>query len=139
MSEPAVDDTPRVPIGAASRRTGCNVETIRYYERIGLLTPPPRTQGGHRAYGGEDVKRIAFIVRSRGLGFTLQEIETLLGMIESGAYTCAEVKAITTDHLAAVRGKIDDLRRMEAALQRVAKACDGGDLSDCPIVDALYV
>lgn len=125
-------------IGALSRASGCNVETIRYYERIGLVPPPPRSAGGHRIYGEGDVKRLAFVRRCRELGFNLEEVKSLLALVESGRYTCEEVKAITLNHLADVRRKLRDLERMAAVLERTARACEGGQSADCPIVEALY-
>jgi MerR family mercuric resistance operon transcriptional regulator len=125
-------------IGEASTQTGCHVETIRYYERIGLLSAPARTERGHRIYRSDDLKRIGFITRSRSLGFALREIADFLNLIDEGDYTCAEVKAITLDQIASVRRKIADLERMREGLERLAKACDGGRTPDCPIVDELY-
>ena len=78
--------------GALAARTGCNIETIRYYERIGLLPPPPRSAGGHRLYGRDLVKRLTFVRRSRDLGFTLKEIRELLRLVDGGTYTCGEVE-----------------------------------------------
>ena len=77
--------------GAVAARTGVNIETVRYYERIGLLPPPPRTAGGHRIYGEELLKRLTFIRRSRDLGFTLDEIRGLLRLVDGGDYTCADI------------------------------------------------
>jgi MerR family mercuric resistance operon transcriptional regulator len=125
-------------IGALSRAAGCNVETIRYYERIGLVPAPPRSAGGHRVYGEGDVKRLSFVRRCRELGFTLEEVRSLLALVESGRYTCEEVKAITLDHLADVRRKLRDLARMADVLERTARACAGGQGAECPIVEALY-
>jgi MerR family transcriptional regulator, mercuric resistance operon regulatory protein len=113
-------------IGEASARTGCHVETIRYYERIQLLPPPARSEGGHRVYRTGDLKRIGFIARSRSLGFTLREVSEFLRLIDAGDYTCAEVKAITLDQIASVKRKIADLRHMLNGLRRLAAACDGG-------------
>ena len=78
-------------IGELSQRTGVNIETVRYYEKIDLLPRPPRTEGGHRVYSGTHLKRLVFIRRSRELGFTLDEIRNLLGMFE-GVYACGEVQ-----------------------------------------------
>jgi len=125
-------------IGVASSRTGCHVETIRYYERIGLLPAPMRTERGHRIYRSDDLKRIGFITRSRSLGFALREVADFLKLIDEGGYTCAEVKAITLDQIASVRRKIADLERMLQGLERLADACSGGRTPDCPIVDKLY-
>jgi MerR family mercuric resistance operon transcriptional regulator len=125
-------------IGALSKYTGCNIETIRYYERIGLLPGPPRSAGGHRLYGEAHLKRLTFIRRGRELGFTLDDIKGLLGLVDGGAYTCAEVKALTLDHLGEVRRKLADLKRLERVLKDMAEECDGGAVPDCPIIDALF-
>lgn len=123
-------------IGGLSRRTGVNIETIRYYEKIGLLPPPPRSAGGHRLYEAGHHNRLNFIRRSRELGFTLDEIRNLLGLVEGG-YTCGEVREAALAHLASVRGKISDLRRMERILADTAARCRGGAAPDCPIIDVL--
>ena len=127
-----------LPIGEASRRTGVNIETIRYYERIGVMPDPARTQAGHRAYTLEQIKRLAFIKRSRKLGFSLAEIRALLALVDAGATTCAEVHHMTTEHLANVRHKIADLRTMERVLKDMAAECSRGDVPQCPIIDALF-
>lgn len=123
-------------IGALSRRTAVNTETIRYYEKIGLLPSPPRTEGGHRLYRDAHLKRLIFIRRSRELGFTLDEIRNLLGLVEGG-YACGEVQEAALDHLKNVRRKIADLRRMERTLAETAARCEGGTAPDCPIIDVL--
>jgi MerR family mercuric resistance operon transcriptional regulator len=125
-------------IGALSRCTGCKVETIRYYERIGLLPHPPRSAGGHRLYGEDHLKRLTFIRRGRELGFTLDDIRGLLGLVDGGAYTCAEVKAVTVVHLGEIRRKLADLRRLERVLRSMAAECEGGAVPDCPVIDALF-
>ncbi len=127
-----------LPIGEMSRRTGVNIETIRYYERIGIMPRPDRTQGGHRAYDADQLKRLAFIRRSRELGFSLGEIRALLDLVDAGAATCAEVHQMTTRHLADVRRKIADLRRMERVLKDMAAQCSGGEVPECPIIDTLF-
>lgn len=124
-------------IGKLASKTGCNIETIRYYERIGLLPKPPRSAGGQRLYGEDDAKRLIFVRRSRELGFPLEDVRDLLNYIDGGDYTCAEIRALTVDHLAEVRSKLRDLRRLERALKEMIVACDGGDLPDCPILEAL--
>lgn len=127
-----------VAIGQLSRATGCNIETIRYYERIGILSDPPRSHGGHRIYGEDHVKRLHFVCRCRDLGFTLKQLRDLLTLVDETGHSCKEVKALTLDHLGSVQRKIGDLQRMEAVLTEMAARCDGGDLPDCPIVEALY-
>jgi MerR family mercuric resistance operon transcriptional regulator len=138
MPERLVPEPPELTIGDLSRRTGCKVETIRYYERIALLPAPARSAGGHRLYRDGDLKRLTFIRRARELGFTLDEVRSLLRLVDSGQYTCAEVKAITLDHLGDIRRKISDLRKMARVLEDTAELCDGGVSADCPIVEALY-
>lgn len=123
-------------IGALSEGTGVNIETIRYYERIGLLPAPPRSQGGHRLYGGGHRKRLAFVRRARELGFTIDEIRNLLGLVEGG-YTCGEVRDAALAHLKDVRSKIADLRRMERTLAETAARCEGGAAPECPIIEVL--
>ncbi len=125
-------------IGSLSRDTGCNIETIRYYERIGLMPKPPRSKGGHRLYEKDHLKRLSFIRRSRDLGFTLEEVRGLLRMIDGHDYTCDEVKVLTLNHLQEVQQKIADLRRLERVLRTMAAECEGGNVPDCPIIDALY-
>ncbi|WP_418157736.1 MerR family transcriptional regulator [Benzoatithermus flavus] len=123
-------------IGTLSRRSGVNIETIRYYERIGLLPAPPRSQGGHRLYSGEHLERLVFIRRGRELGFTLDEIRDLLGLMV-GKHTCGEVQTMALAHLDDIRAKIADLRRMERMLAATIARCQGGGRSECPILDAL--
>lgn len=125
-------------IGRLSKRTGCNVETIRYYEKIGLLPAPPRTPGGHRVYGGHDARRLAFICRGRGLGFSLDEVRALLALADGEAYNCGKVQEITLHHLRDVKAKIRDLRRLERTLAAISSECEGGVAPRCPIIEALY-
>jgi MerR family transcriptional regulator, mercuric resistance operon regulatory protein len=137
---PAITNSrsPALTIGALSKQTGVNIETIRFYERIGILPKPPRSLGGHRIYGQDQLMRLGFVRRSRELGFSLQEVRGLLQLVDGGHYTCAEVKAITLDHLADVRRKIADLRRLERTLAEVAGKCRGGKVPDCPVIEALF-
>ncbi len=125
-------------IGTLSKRTGCNVETIRYYERIGLLPRAVRSQGGHRLYGEAESRRLGFIRRTRELGFTLDQVRTLLKLVDGGRYTCAHVKHITVHHLDEVRRKLADLRKIERVLAKMAAQCDGGTVPKCPVIDALF-
>jgi MerR family transcriptional regulator, mercuric resistance operon regulatory protein len=125
-------------IGALSKRTRVNVETIRFYERIGILAKPPRSAGGHRVYGHDQFMRLSFVRRSRELGFSLDEVRGLLQLVDGGRYTCAEVKAITLDHLADIRRKIADLRSLERTLADVASRCRGSKVPECPVIEALF-
>ena len=127
-----------VTIGGLSKQTGCNIETIRYYERIGLLPKPPRTEGGHRLYEREQIKRLVFIRRSRELGFSLDEIRTLLRLVDGERYTCQEVKTLTEEHLGDIKKKISDLKRLQKTLADISSQCEGGMVPECPIIDALF-
>lgn len=124
-------------IGQLGAETGVNIETIRYYERIGLLAAPPRTQGRHRAYDEKYVQRLRFIRRSRELGFSLDDIRALLELANRTNLACAEAKNITLRHIANVRGKISSLKKLERALREMSGACRPGTKSACPIFDAL--
>jgi len=124
--------------GELARRTGCNLETIRYYEKIGLMPEPPRTAGGYRTYDRDQVKRLAFIRRSRELGFSLEEIRSLLSLVDGGDYSCGEVRDRTLGHAAEVRRKVADLRRLERTLREMAAQCSGDEVPDCPIIDVLW-
>jgi MerR family mercuric resistance operon transcriptional regulator len=124
--------------GALAVRTGCNIETIRYYEQIGLLPPPPRTEGGHRLYGQELLKRLNFVRRSRELGFTLEEIRGLLRMVDGRKYTCAQVEALALDHVRDIQRKISDLKKLKNVLATMASQCRGGSIPECPVIDALF-
>ena len=115
-----------------------NIETIRYYEKIGLMPDPARSPGGHRVYNESQLKRLFFIRRSRELGFTIQETRELLELVDGGNYTCAEVRDRTTSHLADITTKIDDLRKIQHTLKAMASMCDGGLVPECPVIDALY-
>jgi MerR family mercuric resistance operon transcriptional regulator len=127
-----------LPIGELSRRTGVNIETIRYYERIGMLPAPPRTASGRRVYGPAETRSLTFIRRSRELGFTLDEIRALLALsADDGKNTCAEVRQLAASHLADVRAKIADLRAMASVLSDAVHRCDAGELPGCPLIDAL--
>lgn len=123
-------------IGELSRRTGCNIETIRYYERIGLL-PKPARSGSYRSFGTADVQRLRFVRRARELGFTLDEIRALLTLAATPAESCEPARDLAAAHLTQVKAKIADLRRMERVLSEAVRACDSGPGSGCPIIDAL--
>jgi MerR family mercuric resistance operon transcriptional regulator len=124
--------------GALATRTDCNIETIRYYEQVGLLPSPPRSQGGHRLYGETLIKRLIFIRRSRDLGFTIEEIRGLLRLVDGGKYTCAEVEELAMDHVREIRRKIADLKKLKDVLEAMASQCGKGKVPECPIIDALF-
>jgi MerR family mercuric resistance operon transcriptional regulator len=124
-------------IGVLSRQTGVNIETIRYYERIGIMPKPDRSAGGCRLYDLDQLKRLSFVKRSRELGFSLDDIRRLLGLADGGR-PCGEVKAITDNHLAGIRKKIMDLQRLEQTLKAVSSRCVGDKAPECPVIEALY-
>jgi MerR family mercuric resistance operon transcriptional regulator len=125
-----------IPIGELSRRTCCNIETICYYERIGMLPVPPRC-GRYRCYRHEDVGRLGFVRRARELGFTLDEVRALFGLAAGGRASCAEAHDLAASHLKDVRARISDLKRMERALAATVRACEAGDDTGCPLIAAL--
>ncbi|WP_299364586.1 helix-turn-helix domain-containing protein [uncultured Paracoccus sp.] len=123
--------------GELARATGCNIETIRHYEKIGMLPHPPRTGAGYRIYARSHAARLRFILRARELGFAMKDIRGLLGLEDGTAPTCADVHARTERHLADVRAKIDDLKRIESVLAGTAAKCSGDEVPDCPVLDAI--
>jgi MerR family mercuric resistance operon transcriptional regulator len=123
--------------GQLAKAAGVNSETIRYYESIRLMPPPPRTEGGRRAYGDGHVRRLAFIRRSRELGFSIEEIRALLSLSGPQQGTCAEVKDIAAGHLSEVRAKLADLARLEAILAEAIACCTGQEAAPCPVLDML--
>lgn len=126
-----------IAIGELSRRTDCNVETIRYYERIGLL-PSPDRQGRYRRYNDKDVQRLTFVRRARELGFTLDEVQALLALSATdGQSACLQVREISAAHLANVRARIADLRAMERVLATAIRQCDSGEQPGCPLIETL--
>jgi MerR family transcriptional regulator, mercuric resistance operon regulatory protein len=124
-------------IGELSRCSGVNIETIRYYERINILPPPPRTRSGRRVYGPVEARILAFIRRSRQLGFTLDEIRAMLALGGPGRAPCADVHRIASAHLANVRTKLADLIKLEAILAETVAQCSDGATADCPVLDIL--
>jgi MerR family transcriptional regulator, mercuric resistance operon regulatory protein len=127
-----------ISIGELSRHSDCTVETIRYYERIGLLPKPRRQGGGFRRYGADDVARLNFIRRARQLGFALEDVRKLLRLAPGrGAAACAEAKSLTAAHVANVRAKIADLQAMERILAGAICECEAGFGPVCRIVDLL--
>ncbi len=127
-----------VSIGVLSELSGVNVETIRYYEKIGVMPATVRSAGGYRLYGPEHVKRLRFVRRSRELEFSLDEIRGLLRLVDGHAFTCAEVHALMTEHIKDIRRKIADLRRMERVMALTAAQCTRDAVPECPVIDALF-
>jgi MerR family mercuric resistance operon transcriptional regulator len=132
--------TTHAPItrGTLAKRFGCHLETLRYYEKIGLIPPPTRTAGGHRLYKIGDQRRLRFILRGRELGFSIDELRGLLSLVDSNDYTCGEIFDLTIDHLGSIRRKISDLKRLERTLARISSQCSGGAVPECPVIDSLW-
>ncbi len=125
-------------ISQLARQAGVGVETVRFYERKGLLEPPPRRESGYRQYSEAVVKRLLFIKRAKELGFSLKEIADLLALRVDPTTTCDEVKRRAEAKIADIDAKLHDLHRMKAALERITAACSGqGPVSQCPILDAM--
>ena len=128
----------RLTIGELARRGGVNLETIRYYERRGLLAKPPRLASGYRAYSPEEVRRVRFIKAAQELGFSLKEIDELLALRVDPGRTCADVRVRAKAKIADIDEKIRQLSRMRESLVRVTSACSGrGPTSECPILDSM--
>ena len=127
-----------IAIGELSRETGSKIETIRYYERIGLLPEPRRRPGGYRSYGADDIARLRFIRRARQLGFTLVQVRELLALAQAaGDVARADARRIAAAHLAAVETKIADLRAIERVLGDLIRECEAGRMPRCPLIEAL--
>lgn len=124
-------------IGTLSAETGVNIETIRYYERIGLLPRPSRSGGGRRLYARADAQRLSFVRRCRELGFSLDDIRSLLALSAAHGASDADVKALTLRHLGDVRQKLADLKALETSLKSLAQSCRPGTQATCPILAAL--
>ena len=120
-----------------ARLTGCHIETIRYYENIGIMPDPPRTARNYRTYDETHVARLRFIMRARDLGFGLDEIRDLLELVDRRVGSCAEVQKIALRHLHSVRARIADLRRIEKVLGETVSRCSGDDVPECAVIDAL--
>lgn len=124
--------------GRLAEITGVNLETIRYYEGIGLMPNPDRTPAGHRVYGDGHRRRLSFIRRGRELGFGVEEVRALLGLAEPQRRSCDEVRAIAAAHLQDVRARIADLMRLESLLATTVDGCDARDAApSCPVLDLL--
>jgi MerR family mercuric resistance operon transcriptional regulator len=128
-----------LPIGALSKRSGVNIETIRYYERVKLLSPPPRTASGRRVYDSTDLRILVFIRRSRELGFSLVEIRELLRLGGPEKASCREVREIAAHHLEGIRSKLHDLKKLERLLTTTVSRCSGTMAPDCPVLDILDI
>ena len=128
-----------IAIGELSRRTGCNIETIRYYERVGLLPKARREIGGRfRRYDGDDIARLSFIRRARQLGFTLDEVRGLLRLAAAeGEDVRSEARTLVAAHVADIRAKVADLQAMERVLTEALCECEAGRDTRCPLIEVL--
>ena len=124
-------------IGKLADGAGVNLETVRYYERIGLIPEPGRTQGGHRNYDATHIRRLAFIRRARQLGFAIDDIRDLLKLAEPGRASCGEVQKIAAVHLQCVRAKLADLVKMEKLLAKAVGECGSNRSPSCPVLEML--
>ena len=125
-------------IGKLAKQVGVGIETVRFYERQGLIDPPPRTDSNYRIYPEDEVGRLKFIKRAKSLGFTLHEIKELLLLRHDPHATKADIKDRTLTKIKDIEEKISDLTRIKTALEHLASSCDGhGPLDECPILNAL--
>jgi Hg(II)-responsive transcriptional regulator len=130
--------TKPLTIGQVARRSGVGIETVRFYEREGLLAKPPRTASGYRQFDEDVIARLQFIGRAKELGFTLCEIKELLSLRVDSDRSCEDVRARAETKFAQVEDKIKTLQRFKRALVRLTRQCNSrGSKSDCPILDAL--
>ncbi len=131
----------KITMGVLAAKTGCKVETVRYYEKMGLMPEPPRSEGGHRLYAREHVKRLIFIRRCRDLDFNIEQVKYLLSFIDEPEHTCGEVREMTIKHVKEIRLKIKNLMRLEKSLKLMVGKCDEAGCSAelCPIIEVLYV
>lgn len=127
----------RMKISDAAAASGCHLETIRYYERVGLMPLPVRTGSGYRAYTPTDVERLRFIARGRELGFSLEEIRSLLRLSDDPELSCCDVDVLARAHLADIHQRIEALTRMTSELERVIAQCAGDERGTCTILGAL--
>lgn len=132
------DLAPRFTIGVLARKTGCNIETIRYYEKAGVIQHPARSEGGHRLYGTGHLKRLAFVMKARALGFTLSEVRALLRLVDERDRPCAQVRDLAAAHLKDVVAKLADLSAMEAVLSEMVISCDKEQSPDCPLIERMF-
>jgi len=125
-------------IGEVSQLSGAGIETIRYYEKIGLMPVSARNAGGHRVFDEKSMRRLFFIRKGRKIGFSQKEVRGLLNLVDDHNYSCGEVHDITLEHLKSVQTKIQDLQRLESALAEMLGQCKGGNIPECPIIDILF-
>jgi DNA-binding transcriptional MerR regulator len=126
-----------MPIGVVARLSGIKVPTIRYYEQIGLLAAPPRSEGNRRCYGEAELKRLAFIRHARELGFDIEAIRRLLALQDQPDIPCGQIDAVVANHLAAVDDRIHRLIALRRELQKMLAGCTGGRVSECRVIESI--
>ena len=124
-------------ISDLAKSAGVNIETIRYYERLGLITEPPRTEFGYRIFPSEVIQRIRFIKRSQDLGFTLTEIHKLLTLTDNEHFSCGEIQQFASQKLKEIESKIRDLQNITNVLQDLLIKCGETSVDGCPIIERL--
>ena len=124
-------------IGSLGKRTGTKVQTIRYYEQIGLMPEPGRTEGGQRRYGDAEVDRLSFIRHARQLGFSLEAIRELLDLSDNPDRSCSEADSIARRQLKQVELRMDRLKALRTELKRMIQECSGGKTADCKVLVVL--
>ncbi len=124
-------------IGEISKRTGIAVTTLRYYEQVGMLPAPERLESGYRLYDRRHLERITFLKNTRKLGFSQQRIKALVALLENPNRTSKKVKAAVQSHLEEIREKRRLIQNIENQLNQIIAKCDGGEKSDCPILETL--
>ena len=124
-------------ISEAAAASGCHLETVRYYERVGLVPSPNRTGSGYRVYAQADVERLRFVTRGRELGFSLEEIRSLLRLNDDPKLSCGDVDELARVHLTDIHQRLEALTRMAGELERVILQCAGGERGACAILGAL--
>jgi DNA-binding transcriptional MerR regulator len=129
--------TELVTIGQAARTAGCKVQTVRYYEQIGLIPEPVRTQGNQRLYGEADLRRLSFVRHARELGFPLPAIGDLLSLADRPGQSCEAADRIAREQLEAVRRRISRLQALKRELERMIAQCAGGSVAECRVIEVL--
>jgi DNA-binding transcriptional MerR regulator len=126
-----------VTIGQAARAAGCKVQTVRYYEQIGLMPEPVRTRGNQRLYGEADLRRLSFVRHARELGFSLPAIRELLSLADRPDQSCEAVDGIAREQLEQVKRRISRLQALERELERMIAQCSGGTVASCRVIEVL--
>ena len=124
-------------IGQAAQASGLSAKMIRHYEGIGLIGKALRSESGYRRYSAPEVHTLRFIKQARTLGFSIKQIEALLGLWQNQSRSSSQVKALALRHIAELERKIDEMRAMKATLERLAHGCHGDERPDCPILEEL--